>query len=95
MQKEGLSFIFIDEYDAFYHTDLAIAMIRKLMMEEKIQVIFTSHNTDIISNELLRQDCYFILEDNVIQPLCNLTDKSLREAHNLQKMYKAGAFYEQ
>lgn len=95
MQKEGLSFIFIDEYDAFYHTDLAIAMIRKLMMEEKIQVIFTSHNTDIISNELLRPDCYFILEDNVIQPLCNLTDKSLREAHNLQKMYKAGAFYEQ
>lgn len=94
MQREALSFIFIDEFDAFYHTDLSIAVIRRLMMEENIQVVFTSHNTDIISNELLRPDCYFILEDNVIQPLCNLTDKSLREAHNLQKMYKAGAFYE-
>lgn len=94
MQREALSFIFIDEFDAFYHTDLSIAVIRRLMMEENIQVVFTSHNTDIISNELLRPDCYFILEDNVIQPLCNLTDKSLREAHNLQKMYKAGAFHE-
>lgn len=95
LQKEDFSFIFIDEFDAFYHTDLSIAVIRKLMMEKKIQVVFTSHNTDIISNELLRPDCYFILEDNTIRALCDLTDKSLREAHNLQKMYKAGAFNEQ
>ena len=95
MQKGDFSFIFIDEFDAFYHTNLSIAVIRKLVMEENIQVVFTSHNTDIISNELLRPDCYFILDDNTIQPFCNLTDKSLREAHNLQKMYKAGAFYEQ
>lgn len=95
MQKEDFSFIFIDEFDAFYHTDLSIAVIRKLIKEKNIQVIFTSHNTDIISNELLRPDCYFILDDNTIQPFCDLTDKSLREAHNLQKMYKAGAFDEQ
>lgn len=94
MQRENLSFIFIDEFDAFYHTDLSIAVINKLMAEENIQVVFTSHNTDIISNELLRPDCYFKLEDNTIQPFCDLTDKALREAHNLQKMYKAGAFHE-
>lgn len=95
MQREDYSFIFIDEFDAFYHTDLSIAIIRKLMSEKNIQVVFTSHNTDVISNELLRPDCYFILENNTIQPLCNLTDKALREAHNIQKMYRAGAFYEQ
>lgn len=94
MQREEFSFIFIDEFDAFYHTDLSIAVIRKLM-EENIQVVLTSHNTDVISNELLRPDCFFILENNTIQSFCNLTDKSLREAHNLQKMYRAGAFYEQ
>lgn len=94
MQRQNFSFIFVDEFDAFYHTDLSIAVIRKLMEEKDIQVIFTSHNTDIISNELLRPDCYFILADNKVQPICNLTDKSLREAHNLQKMYRAGAFYE-
>ena len=95
MQRDDFAFIIIDEFDAFYHTDLSIAIIRKLVMEENIQVIFISHNTDIISNELLRPDCYFVLSDNMIQPFCNLTDKSLREAHNLQKMYKAGAFYGQ
>lgn len=94
MQKDSFSFIFIDEFDAFYHTDLSIRVIQKLMAEKNLQVIFTSHNTDIISNELLRPDCYFLLDDNTIQPFCNLTDKSLREAHNLQKMYKAGAFHE-
>lgn len=94
MQRERLSFIFIDEFDAFYHTDLAMAVIRKLMMEKEIQVVFTSHNTDIITNELLRPDCYFLLEDNRIRSFSDLTDKALREAHNLQKMYKAGAFHE-
>lgn len=95
MKRKDISFIFVDEFDAFYHTDLAIAVIRKLMAEEEIQVIFTSHNTDIISNELLRPDCYFVLNDNRILPFSSLTDKALREAHNLQKMYKAGAFHEQ
>lgn len=57
-------------------------------------VACNSHNTDIISNELLRPDCYFELKDNRISPFCNLTGKALREAHNLQKMYKAGAFNE-
>lgn len=95
MRRKEFSFIYIDEFDAFYHTDLSMSVIRKLMMEDNLQVVFTSHNTDIISNELLRPDCYFLLEDNTIQPFCNLTDKALREAHNLQKMYRAGAFYGQ
>lgn len=94
MQRESLSFIFIDEFDAFYHTDLSLAVIRKLMQEKDIQIVFTTHNTDVITNELLRPDCYFQLDDNRIRPFCNLTDKALREAHNLQKMYRAGAFHE-
>ena len=88
------SLLYLDEFDAFYHTDLSIAVIQKLLLEEQIQVVFTSHNTDIVSNELLRPDCYFILEDNSIKPFSSLTDKALREAHNLQKMYRAGAFHE-
>lgn len=93
IQRKNFSFIFIDEFDAFYHTDLSIAVIRKLMQEKDIQIIFTTHNTDVITNELLRPDCYFLLNDNRIRPFSGLTDKALREAHNLQKMYRAGAFY--
>ncbi len=56
---------FINEFDAFYHTDLSVVVINKLLAEEHIQVVFTSHNTDIISNELLRPDCYFIRKRNL------------------------------
>ena len=69
-------------------------MLKILMEIEKMQIIVSTHNTDVISNELLRPDCYFILEDNEIQPFYKRTRKALREAHNLQKMYKAGAFNE-
>ena len=37
MQRDDFAFIIIDEFDAFYHTDLSIAIIRKLVMEENIQ----------------------------------------------------------
>ena len=45
-----------------------------------------------MSNDLLRPDGYFLLENNSIKAIADLTDKELRQAHNLQKMYKAGAF---
>ena len=32
------------------------------------------------------------LENNSIRAISQLTEKELRQAHNLQKMYKAGAF---
>lgn len=92
IQAEKVSFLYIDEFDAFYHTDLSTAVVRKTMEIENVQAIITSHNIDLLSNDLLRPDCIFKLEDNRIRPLSELTDKALREAHNLQKMYKAGAF---
>lgn len=49
-------------------------------------------NTDLMSNDLLRPDCYFLLHDNKITTLSKLTDKEIRKAHNLQKMYKVGVF---
>ena len=57
-----------------------------------VQVFTTTHNTDLMSNDLLRPDCYFLLENNSINAISELTEKELRQAHNLQKMYKAGAF---
>lgn len=92
MQIDKCSFIYVDEFDAFYHTDLAREVVRKIIEIQNVQAVITSHNTDLMSNDLLRPDCIFKLEDNRIRPFSELTDKALREAHNLQKMYKAGAF---
>lgn len=93
-QRKNIKFIYVDEFDAFYHTKLSVNILKKLIDFEKTQVIVSTHNTDVMSNEILRPDCYFILEDNEIQPFYKRTQKALREAHNLQKMYKAGAFNE-
>lgn len=86
------SFVFIDEFDAFYHYELSESVQKMLRRIAGVQVFTTTHNTDLMNNDLLRPDCYFILENNSIKAISELTEKELRQAHNLQKMYKAGAF---
>lgn len=90
MQKASL--VFIDEFDAFYHFELSESVQKRLNEIKGVQIFTTTHNTDLMSNDLLRPDCYFILKDNKIKAISELTEKELRLAHNLQKMYKAGAF---
>lgn len=59
----------------------------------KCQIIMTSHNTNLISNRLLRPDCLFILSrEGSLTALCNATERELREGHNLEKMYISGEF---
>lgn len=86
------SFVFIDEFDAFYHFRLAFEVCKRLFNLD-CQVFASSHNTYLMSNDLLRPDCYFILDKNKILPLSKCTERELREAHNIEKIYKAGAFY--
>lgn len=95
VQMSQVSFVYIDEFDAFYHTELAYRVLRKVIEIDSIQTVLTTHNTDLISNEILRPDCIFVLGRNQIKSLSDSTNKALREAHNLQKMYKAGAFDEE
>ncbi len=86
-----ISLLFIDEFDAFYHHSLSALIIEKLK-ETGVQFILTTHNTSIISNDLLRPDCYFLMTKKQIRSLSKSTPKELREAHNIEKMYKAGTF---
>ena len=87
------SFVFIDEFDAFYHVDLAKRVVEELL-KLNVQAILTTHDTTIMTNDLLRPDCYFVLSEGKIKSLSDLTEKELRQAHNLEKMYRAGAFNE-
>lgn len=92
IRMEKASFVFIDEFDAFYHFELSEAVQRHLKQISGVQIFTTTHNTDLMSNDLLRPDSYFLLENNSMKAISELTEKELRQAHNLQKMYKAGAF---
>lgn len=90
-EKSKVKFLFIDEFDAFYHHELSAIIVEELK-KTGIQFILTSHNTSIITNDLLRPDCYFLMTKNKICSLAKSTPKELREAHNIEKMYKANSF---
>ena len=91
-RMKGASFVFIDEFDAFYHFELSYEVCKKLFAID-CQVFTSSHNTYLMSNDLLRPDCYFILQDNKIKALCDCTNKELRFAHNIEKMYRGKTFH--
>ena len=93
-QLNDVSFIFIDEFDAFYHFDLSKRVIELFKNIENIQAIFTSHNTYIANNDILRPDCYFTLSNGEIKSFIDRTKRELREGHNLEKLLRSGEFNE-
>ena len=86
------SFVFIDEFDAFYHFKLSFEVCKQLFNMD-CQVFTSSHNTYLMTNDLLRPDCNFILQNNKIKPLQACTEKELRFGHNIEKIYRANAFH--
>lgn len=89
---KNVSLMFIDEFDAFYHYELAESIVSMLEKMENTQVILTSHNTNLLTNRIMRPDCYFILTKDRLTSLANATDRELREGHNLEKLYMSGEF---
>lgn len=90
---EHPSLIFIDEYDAFYHSEVAALVFRKLAELEDCQSILTTHNLELFSNRHARPDCLYLMSFDAIAPIAQLSDRGeLREVHNLAKLYKGGDF---
>ena len=87
-----VKFLFIDEFDYTYHFDLAANIVRNLNEYQGFQSILTSHNTYLMSNRLTRPDCCFIITPTSLKNLASCTDKELREAHNIEKLYREGLF---
>jgi AAA15 family ATPase/GTPase len=91
MQLNKASFVFVDEFDAFYHFKLSFEVCKRLFAQN-CQVYLSSHNTYLMTNDLLRPDCNFILNNNQIKSLIDCTEKDLRFGHNIEKLYRGGAF---
>lgn len=88
------TFMYIDEFDAFYHYEMSENMISYLKHRfPECQIILTTHNTNLMTNKIMRPDCLFILSTlGTLTPLCAATPRELREGHNLEKMYISGEF---
>ena len=91
---EDVKFLFIDEFDAFYHFELSKKVIENIINHENMQTILTSHNTYLVNNELLRPDCYFRLDKGKLVSFADSTEREIREGHNLEKMLRQGEFDE-
>lgn len=85
------SFVCIDEFDAFYHYELSRFIVEKLK-KCNCQVLLTTHNTALLTNDILRPDCYYICSKKKIVNVNNATEKELRQGHNLEKLYRGGTF---
>lgn len=85
------SLVFIDEFDAFYHYELAYEVCTRLFKLDT-QIFLTTHNTALMTNDLLRPDCYFIINGKTIKPLVQCTEKEIRLGHNLEKLYRGKGF---
>ena len=81
-------------YMSLMHYEMADHVIRFFKRRyPKCQMIMTSHNTNLMTNRLMRPDCLFILSrEGNLTALCNATQRELREGHNLEKMYISGEF---
>ncbi len=92
INRKEISFIFIDEFDTSLDYTAATKILFDTYKLIKHQVILTSNNIELMSNKILRPDCYFIINNNKIKSLPELTERELREGHNLSKIYKSGSF---
>ncbi len=88
------TFIYLDEFDAFFHYEMSERLVEFFKNNyPDTQIIFTTHNTNLMSNRFMRPDCLFILSrDGRLTSLKNATFRELREGHNLEKMYISGEF---
>lgn len=92
VKDSKITLFFIDEFDSSYHYTVSAALVRRLSQLTNTQVILTTHNTSLLSNDLIRPDCAYVLEDGTIKALQHATDKELREGHSLERLYRGGAF---
>lgn len=88
---DDLSFLIIDEFDAYYHSELA-ELVYKMICSKNMQSIVTTHNTDILSYDCCRPDCVYVSNGRKVENLSNLANefgmKEIRKGNNLKNLYK-------
>lgn len=87
-----VSLLYFDEFDAYYHFDLTRKVVKFICEFPNMQTIFTTHNSYLASNEVMRPDCYLTLENGQLTSFADSTSRELREGHNLEKMLRNGEF---
>jgi AAA15 family ATPase/GTPase len=93
LEFENLTFLIIDEFDAYYHYDLSTKVLETINSYKNYQSVITTHSTYLMDWEYTRPDCCYIISDNsAVKPICGLASKEIRESNNIEVMYKKNQF---
>ena len=86
-------FVLIDEFDSYFHHKVSKKII-ELLKKANCQVVLTTHNTANMSNNILRPDSYYVISKGTVKTIAERAGREVREAQNIEKMYRAGSFDE-
>ncbi len=89
---DNATLLFLDGFDSHYHYRLAEEVMQRISERQSVQCIFTSHSTSLVSNRMMRPDCYLCLDSYGMASLADLTDREIRQGHNLEKLLRGGEF---
>lgn len=92
IEFDKLTFLVIDEFDAYYHHELSEKILSIIQSFDNMQSMVTTHNVTLLHTDCTRPDCAYAIENGSINNLCSLTKRELREAHNIEKLYRANEF---
>lgn len=97
LQKGGL--LMVDEIDRELHPLLVEFIISKFQSPKTnpghAQIIFTTHDTELLNMEILRKDQVYFVDKNKrngVSELFNLTDLPVRTNDNIRKAYLVGKY---
>lgn len=87
-----LSFLIIDEFDAYYSSETAKAVLSLINSFDNMQSLVTTHNVTLLNTDSTRPDCAFLLDKAGLYSLSSRYGKDLRKGNNIEKMYRDGEF---
>lgn len=89
---DKLTFLIIDEFDAYYHHEVARKILEIINSYENMQSMVTTHNVTLLNTDQTRPDCAFIIDKTGVRNLSSRTKRELRKNHNIEKLYRQGEF---
>lgn len=92
LEFQNLTFLIIDEFDAYYHHEVAKKVLHIINNFDNLQSMVTTHNVTLLNTDVTRPDCAFIIDKNGVINLSDRINKDIRKNHNIEKMYREGEF---
>ena len=96
---EGGGILLVDEIEKELHPRLVEFVVAKFQSKRTnpngAQIIFTTHNTELLNMELLRKDqLYFVdkQQENGVSELYSISEFSTRTTENIRKGYLLGKY---